>query len=376
MIRIVLFLLLTNTYVAPSIALESDRNQPATVDAENIEIDVSKGIWKYSGKVTIRQGSLYMNADEIQLIFEDNVLQKALAYGNPAIFEQQPEGSDHLIKGMAEIIEIDEIEDIATFSGNAKLQQHLNTIIGDTIIYYIRTEKISVRGSGSLKSRTERLSTISVGSSEDYGSNEVNRPKLVIQPTSNNLSLQSSVPSIVDPQSKEVNQKNSTTEINEKMTNNGEEVVAFVPSRVAKSNVRVKAKPQNTATVLGDLSKNTPVKILTIEKGWARISIPNGISVWVAESYTRNVGDNQAIITGSRVRARWLPSVNSYVVGFFEPQERVQMISTKDSWIQVVLPPSIPAWIPVSSLEVLEEKTKAWKDDWATFSNIPRKPEN
>ena len=373
MIRLLIILLLTGAYGVPSIALESDRKQPAIVDAQNIDIDVSEGVWKYSGEVTIRQGSLYMNADEIQLFFQNNVLQKALAYGSPAIFEQQPEGSDHLIRGVAETIEIDEIKNIATFSGNAKLQQHLNTIIGESIIYYMKTEKISVRSSNSLRSQTKRLSKMNMESSEDYENNKINRPRLVIQPSSNDISLQSSVPSITGAKKDgELNQKKTITKLSEQITGRDKELSSFIPSRVVKSIVRVKAKPQNTATVLGDLSKNTPVKILTIEEGWARINIPSGISVWVAESYTQNVDNNHAIITGSRVRARWLPSVDSYVVGFFEPQERVQIISMINGWVQVVLPPSIPAWIPINSLELLEQATTAWQDEWASFSDIPR----
>ena len=45
MIRLLIILLLTGAYGVPSIALESDRKQPAIVDAQNIDIDVSEGVW-------------------------------------------------------------------------------------------------------------------------------------------------------------------------------------------------------------------------------------------------------------------------------------------------------------------------------------------
>ena len=38
---------------------------------------------------------------------------------------------------VAQTIEIDEIKNIAIFSGEARLQQHRDTITGDTIIYHM-----------------------------------------------------------------------------------------------------------------------------------------------------------------------------------------------------------------------------------------------
>ena len=129
------FLLFTSIlYLAEAaIALDSDRDHPAIVDAQDIEIDFATDRWIYRGDVTIRQGTLHMMADEIHLFFDDDVLRRAIAHGQPAVFRQQPEGSDHLIRGQAKTIEIDEIENVAIFSGEAKLQQHRDTITGELL---------------------------------------------------------------------------------------------------------------------------------------------------------------------------------------------------------------------------------------------------
>ena len=151
------FLLITSLLYTTevAIALNSDRDHPAIVDAQDIEIDFSSGRWIYRGDVTIQQGTLHMTADEIHLFFVNDVLQRAIAHGQPAVFRQQPDGSAHIIRGQAQTIEIDEIGNVATFSGEAKLQQHRDTITGETIMDGALPPGLpvlaSVRGSSSVR---------------------------------------------------------------------------------------------------------------------------------------------------------------------------------------------------------------------------------
>ena len=75
-----LFFLLFTSFLYPieiATALDSDRDRPAIVDAQDIEIDFATGRWIYRGDVTIQQGTLHMTADEIQLFFVDDVLPQA-----------------------------------------------------------------------------------------------------------------------------------------------------------------------------------------------------------------------------------------------------------------------------------------------------------
>ena len=141
-------------------------NQP--FNAQDIEIDFNTGRWIYRGNVTIQQGTLRMKADEIHLFFDDDVLQRAIAHGQPAVFQQQPEGSDHLIRGEAQTIEIDEIENVAIFSGEAKLQQHRDTITGETIIYHMETEQIQwFAGNVSMPGQTMSRLSIDIRATEN-----------------------------------------------------------------------------------------------------------------------------------------------------------------------------------------------------------------
>ena len=47
------------------------------------------------------------------------------------------------------------------------------------------------------------------------------------------------------------------------------------------------------------------------------------------------------------------------------------MLGEKENWKQVVLPPSIPAWIPLQQIEILEEPSLAWYNDWKAYTGAP-----
>ena len=82
-----LFFLLFTLLVYPTeiaIAVDSDRDHPAIVDAKDIEIDFASGRWIYRGDVTIQQGTLHMTADEIHLFFDDDVLGLDVTVLNPS----------------------------------------------------------------------------------------------------------------------------------------------------------------------------------------------------------------------------------------------------------------------------------------------------
>ena len=370
MIRI-LFLLLASLFSTAAIALDSDREQPAVVDAQDIEIDLSAGLWTYRGDVTIRQGTLYMQAEEIQLFFEEDALTRAVANGTPAIFEQQPEGGNHLLKGRAQNIEIDEIKNIAIFVGNAKLQQGRDVITGETIIYDMETEKITVRGNASALGQTRRLLVSDIDQEEDPNKDEISRPKVVIQSSSNNTSVQNSIGSI-EKTADEITrgQDDDAPNVQKKLILD-KPSIKFLAARVKKGGARVHAAPITSASLLGNLSEQTPLKVLEIRNDLARVTIPSGINVWVSDSYVRENAGGQTIIKGKGVRARWLPSIESHIVGIFEPQEQVRVLGEKDNWKQVVLPPSIPAWIPLQQIEILEELSLAWYNDWKAYTGAP-----
>ena len=75
--------------MAVSHAYETDRDQPATLDADEFDMDFQTGVRTYRGNVIYQQGSIRLFADELVAYFKDGDLQRAVARGNLAEFRQR-----------------------------------------------------------------------------------------------------------------------------------------------------------------------------------------------------------------------------------------------------------------------------------------------
>jgi lipopolysaccharide export system protein LptA len=378
-----LFLLLFTFLLYPievAIALDSDRDHPAILDAQNIEIDFSAGRWIYRGNVTIQQGTLHMAADEIHLFFADEVLQRAIAHGQPAVFRQQLENSGHVIRGQAQTIEINEINNVAIFSGKAKLQQHRDTIMGETIIYHRETEKMTVRGNVVTASKTTRLSISDATENTTNVMSEFSiRPRIVIEPQAGAVAGEStnapSAPSVLstatDIDSESTAQPTSNQDADGEERRSSGDSLQFHAARVIDVGTVAYSEPRADAALLGELSGRMPVKVLEIRNDWVRIVIPSGINVWVFASYIVEERNGEARVDGRGVRVRWLPKTNSRIVGILAHGEGVRVLGTQNQWKQISLPPSIGAWVPVSQLKMLENISPAWRRDWQAQTEAP-----
>ena len=175
-------------------ALESDRDQPATIDADSVEIDFSTGKRIYNGNVRLRQGTIKLDADRLEVHFKDDQLEKAIAKGNPARFQQRPDGKSTDTVGQAVYIHIDEINNIITLTNNAMINQGTFAINGKTIVYNMGTDKMNVIGDKKAPTRTtktaengassEAASTTTDSTTEAISNNDDSkrRPKITLKP--------------------------------------------------------------------------------------------------------------------------------------------------------------------------------------------------
>ena len=138
----------------PAYALKSDRQQPALVDAEEVDMDFKTGKRIYRGNVLVRQGTLRIEADQITTTHKDGVLQIAVAIGKPAIFRQRPDGKDYDVIGKGLRLELDHPNDIITLHKNARVEQNQDSIAGETIVYNMSTEQLKVRGGTKIEAHT------------------------------------------------------------------------------------------------------------------------------------------------------------------------------------------------------------------------------
>lgn len=127
-------------------ALKSDKSQPATIEADEVEMDFRTGKRTYQGNVSVQQGTMRITADKLIATYEDNKLTEATAFGNPAVFRQRPEGKDQDVVGKAKRLKLDQVQDLVTLDENASLTQDADTIEGKTIVYNLETEKMLVQG--------------------------------------------------------------------------------------------------------------------------------------------------------------------------------------------------------------------------------------
>lgn len=143
-----LLAVLVNSPIA--MALKSDADQPATINADDVELDFKTGERIYTGNVFVRQGSMELTCDKLVATFKDDQLAVATAYGNAdklAVFKQRPEGKNTDVIGKAVTMILDQIEQLVTLSENASLNQGTDTVTGQKILYDLELEKMRVKGS-------------------------------------------------------------------------------------------------------------------------------------------------------------------------------------------------------------------------------------
>jgi len=186
MLKKLIYILLAGIFCQAGYALDSDMEQPATLDADDFEMDFNTGVRIYRGNVEFRQGSIRLNCDELTTYLNQNdQLDKAICIGNPGRFKQRPEGQEDDVVGTAGEITMDQIENLITLKSQAKVVQGGSTITGKTIAYDMSTEKVKVKGGGSQGTKTTTQSTSSGETPESESSAvevESSRPSLVIQP--------------------------------------------------------------------------------------------------------------------------------------------------------------------------------------------------
>ncbi len=173
-----------------SYALDSDRDQPATLNADDFEIDLVTGVRIYRGNVVFTQGSIRMDCDELVThLNDDGGLDKAICTGEPGRFKQRPQGSEDDLIGTAWSIRMDGINQEVILKTQAKVVQGPNALSGRIMIYSLETEKVTVKGGDdavtpatATKTPESSQAVQEAPSDTQNTDNGSSRPSLVIQP--------------------------------------------------------------------------------------------------------------------------------------------------------------------------------------------------
>lgn len=152
--KILIIALVSGFFCSQAFALSTDRDQPADIEADDVEFDFKQGIKTYKKNVLIVQGTLQIKADELITVDdEDGELSEATATGAPgtlARFRQRPDGKPDDVEGWAERIVVDQTNNIMTLYGKAGLKQGADIAQGETIVYNMATDTLKVQGGAKI----------------------------------------------------------------------------------------------------------------------------------------------------------------------------------------------------------------------------------
>jgi len=145
-----------------------DFDKPIQINAERESFDVAKKVAVFDQNVVIRQGSLSIRADHLEVTRRDDQTDVFIAKGSPAVYEQQlDDGSP--ITAEAEIISYDQNQQLLTLSGNVKVSQENSVIQGSEIIYNFATQQLSANRS---EDDADRVTTIFMPKKKSDNQNE------------------------------------------------------------------------------------------------------------------------------------------------------------------------------------------------------------
>lgn len=134
----------------PAMALSSDREQPANIEADNIEFDLRKGTRTFTDNVLAVQGTLRLKADKLVANYENNQLVGAKAWGSLARFKQRPDNEPNDVEGWARRIVVDQAKNTLTLIGDAALRQGMDTMRGQKIVYNMANNTLKVSGGAAV----------------------------------------------------------------------------------------------------------------------------------------------------------------------------------------------------------------------------------
>ena len=130
-----------------SLALKSDRDQPAQIEADDTEINFQTGVRTLTNNVIVVQGTLRLKADKLVATYDkQGELVRAVADGSLARFKQRPDGKPDDVEGWAKNIYVDYPNNTITLTGKAALKQGGSTATGNKIVYNMATDVLNIVG--------------------------------------------------------------------------------------------------------------------------------------------------------------------------------------------------------------------------------------
>jgi lipopolysaccharide export system protein LptA len=142
---------------APLYALESDSQQPITIDSNTATYDDATATSTYTGNVISVQGSLRVNSDKLVVYFVNGEADKLVFTGNRAKFKQTPNEGEEDITGEALTGDYYPKKNLLVLTKEATVWRGNGTYSSELIEYDIKTSTVKA---GEKSSDAKRVHVI------------------------------------------------------------------------------------------------------------------------------------------------------------------------------------------------------------------------
>lgn len=138
-------------------ALPDDRNQPVRITADSAVQENSTVT--YRGQVVVIQGSIRLDADQVVVHHATGKVQKIVATGRPARFQQQQDPGGGLVKATAATLVYYQGENRFELLQNAQVERTDGTSMKGSRIEYLPNSQ-TVRAQGALDNQSGRVEMV------------------------------------------------------------------------------------------------------------------------------------------------------------------------------------------------------------------------
>ncbi|MGY6563879.1 MULTISPECIES: lipopolysaccharide transport periplasmic protein LptA [Halomonadaceae] len=131
---------------AASMAQQRDADQPIHIEADRLDLDDVAGTAVYTGDVDIRQGTMRITGDRVELRRNAaGELSRATARGERAYLEQQPDPDQPVVRGWGRTVIYHAAERRVELIDRAELHQGGDTFDGGYLEYFLDRRVVQAR---------------------------------------------------------------------------------------------------------------------------------------------------------------------------------------------------------------------------------------
>ncbi len=134
---------------ATALALDADRDQPITIEADEASLNDKTGFSVYTGNVKLQQGTLIFTGNRMTVQLTDKKLDTIILTGTPATYVQRPEGKQHDQHAEAGVIEYYAIDERVILLDNARIWETGDEEFrSDRIVFNLKSDTVDAGGGG------------------------------------------------------------------------------------------------------------------------------------------------------------------------------------------------------------------------------------